>query len=191
MLSSFSESLVTPVWHREADEMHLFVVFPPSRTYSSFVFSSCRVLRSMETEGIRWALSCDVLALHLLKQLKVPAMMSDSQLSSPSPTLSSENWNLALAKKRSNCISTSSVNIFQVFLLLLLEFRCFKNRLENVVKKQHANTSAHHEEAQKYSQSFSYCYFKVENTQKKKKSFQSERQWNFTEIVHIFSTREK
>lgn len=51
-------------------------------------------------------------------------------------SLSSEEWNLVSEKKKGNCISTSSFNIFKFFLSFLLEIRCLKNRLKNKFKKR-------------------------------------------------------
>lgn len=50
-------------------------------------------------------------------------------------SLSSKELNLALAKKKSNCISTSSFSMFKFFFNFCWT-RCFKNSLKNRVKKR-------------------------------------------------------
>lgn len=65
-------------------------------------------------------------------------------------SLSSEKWNLALAKKKSNCISTSSFNIFKLFFHSCWKLDVLRIGLKTRLKKEHANTFAHHEQLLRY-----------------------------------------
>lgn len=74
-------------------------------------------------------------------------------------SLSSEKWNLALAKKKSNCISTSSFNIFKLFFHSCWKLDVLRIGLKTRLKKEHANTFAHHEQLLRYFHGFISCLF--------------------------------
>lgn len=62
-----------------------------------------------------------------------------------------------LGKKKSNCTSTSSFNIFKLFFHSCWKLDVLRIGLKTRLKKEHANTFAHHEQLLRYFHAFFCC----------------------------------